>query len=241
MKYTYEITGMTCASCEDKVKNLLLNVKGIKNVNADKTLGQVEIEMVHELPIQQLNAAFENHPKYRIMEPKLITTPMYLEPKQAWYITYKPLLTVFVFILIVSLSVTLAGGHGVMHWMNYFMAGFFITFSFFKFLNLRGFADSYAMYDVIAMKWKGWSYVYAFIELALGVAFITGIAPVAVNVFTFLIMGVSLIGVVKSVMDDRKIKCACLGDVFNLPMSNITIIEDGLMMAMSLIMVMFLN
>lgn len=37
-------------------------------------------------------------------------------------------------------------------------------------------------------------------------------------------------------MNKRKIKCACLGDVFNLPMSTITIIEDALMIGMSVIM-----
>ena len=33
--------------------------------------------------------------------------------------------------------------------MQYFMAGFFILFSFFKFLDMKGFARSYAMYDLL--------------------------------------------------------------------------------------------
>jgi hypothetical protein len=52
-------------------------------------------------------------------------------------------------------------------------------------------------------------------------------------------MGISLIGVLKSVLNKRKIKCACLGDVFNLPMSTITVIEDSLMLVMSLIMLLY--
>ena len=51
-------------------------------------------------------------------------------------------------------------------------------------------------------------------------------------------MTVSIIGVLQSVMNKRKIKCACLGDVFNLPMSTITIIEDALMIGMSVIMLL---
>jgi hypothetical protein len=42
--------------------------------------------------------------------------------------------------------------------------------------------------------------------------------------------------VLQSVLNKQKIKCACLGAVFNLPMSTITIIEDGLMIAMSVTM-----
>ena len=30
-----------------------------------------------------------------------------------------------------------------------------------------------------------------------------------------------------------KIRCACLGTVFNLPMSTVTLVEDGLMIAMA--------
>lgn len=51
------------------------------------------------------------------------------------------------------------------------------------------------------------------------------------NLITLALMSVSIIGVLQS-----KIQCACLGAVFNLPMSTVTIIEDGLMITMSLAM-----
>lgn len=53
-------------------------------------------------------------------------------------------------------------------------------------------------------------------------------------------MVVSIIGVLQSVLNKRKIQCACLGTVFNLPMSTVTIIEDGLMIAMSLTMLLIM-
>jgi hypothetical protein len=49
-------------------------------------------------------------------------------------------------------------------------------------------------------------------------------------------MGFSSIGVIQSVVNKRQIRCACLGAVFNLPMSTVTIIEDLLMVAMSVLM-----
>lgn len=120
--------------------------------------------------------------------------------------------------------------------MNHFMAGFFLVFSFFKLINLKGFAESYSRYDIVAKKWNGWGYIYAYIELALGLAFLTGFNTILTNSVTFVIMTVSIFGVLQSVLNKRKIKCACLGDVFNLPMSTITIIEDALMIGMSGIM-----
>ena len=120
------------------------------------------------------------------------------------------------------------------------MAGFFLMFSFFKFLNLQGFAESYAMYDIVAKKWDAWGYVYTFIELALGLAYLSRFNPLITNITTFVVMSISIIGVLQSVLNKRKIKCACLGAVFNLPMSTITIIEDALMIGMSGVMILTL-
>jgi len=44
----------------------------------------------------------------------------------------------------------------------------------------------------------------------------------------------SIIGVLQSVLNKTKIQCACLGSVFKLPMSSVTMFEDGLMIVMSI-------
>lgn len=159
------------------------------------------------------------------------------EQAKSWLATYKPVLLIFAYITgITLLTEWMQGGFLWMRWMNHFMAGFFLTFSFFKLLNLKGFVESYGMYDIVAKKWNGWGYVYAFTELSLGIAFLTGFNPIVTNTVTFVVMGVSIVGVLQSVFNKRKIKCACLGAVFNLPMSTVTIIEDALMILMSAVM-----
>jgi hypothetical protein len=54
-------------------------------------------------------------------------------------------------------------------------------------------------------------------------------------------MSVSIIGVLESVLNKKKIQCACLGAVFNLPMSTVTIIEDALMITMSATMLFLMS
>ncbi|MEM9849004.1 MAG: heavy-metal-associated domain-containing protein, partial [Bacteroidota bacterium] len=66
--------------------------------------------------------------------------------------------------------------------------------------------------------------------------YLINIAPTFTNWATILVLGVSSIGVIKSNLDRRAIKCACLGDVFNLPMSTVTIVEDLTMVAMAVAM-----
>ena len=151
--------------------------------------------------------------------------------------TFKPLILIFLFISGVSVIATIEGGQiNLMKWMNYFMAGFFITFSFFKFLDLRAFADSYSMYDLLAKRVRTYGFVYPFIELAMGIAYLTHFEPNSTYIATIAVMGFSSLGVIQSVLDKKKIKCACLGAVFNLPMTTVTIIEDLLMVAMAVLM-----
>ena len=80
---------------------------------------------------------------------------------------------------------------------------------------------------------------YPFVELALGVLFLIDFNPLITNGLAFVVMSVSTVGVVQSLMAKRRFQCACLGAVFNLPMSTVTLFEDVLMVAMSGLMLLF--
>jgi hypothetical protein len=117
--------------------------------------------------------------------------------------------------------------------MNFFMAGFFLVFSFFKLLNLRGFAKAYQTYDPVAKKVPLYGYLYPGIELILGLGYLVQIYPLVINLITFIVMGISSVGVLASLAQKKTIQCACLGTFFDLPMSKLTLFEDLLMMGMA--------
>jgi|SRR6185312_5527624 copper chaperone CopZ len=239
MTHTYKISGMTCSGCEAKVQELLLAVPGAKIVIPDLTKGEVKVTMDRHIETPVLANALKDFPKYTLSDIRhKAAEPVDREEEKAgWLQTYKPILLIFGYILGLTLIVEFVSGSFLwQRWMNHFMAGFFLTFSFFKLLDLKGFAESYIMYDILAKRWSGWGYLYAFIELGLGIAFLAGFNPLLTNSITFVVMGISIIGVLQSVMNKRKIQCACLGAVFNLPMSTVTILEDLLMILMSGIM-----
>lgn len=238
MIHTYKITGMTCTGCEAKVKSLLSKVSGVSNVQMDLANGQAEIEMDKHIPTEELKEALKEYAKYQLSEKeKPIQPPIDDAENKSWLQTYKPILLIFGYVLTVSLIAGRNGnGINLMESMRIFMAGFFLVFSFFKMLDVNGFAESYSMYDIVAKKWKTWGYVYVFVELALGIAYALNFQPLGTNIVTLVVMTISIIGVLQSVLNNRKIKCACLGAVFNLPMSTVTIIEDALMIAMSIVM-----
>jgi cation transport ATPase len=247
MKHTYQVTGMTCSGCQYKVQHVLGQVPHVKEASVDLAKGEVTLEMDQHVTTPTLQAALKEYPKYHLTDAPAVASAISgdmesteSEPK-SWFEVYKPIVLIFAYVFTVSI---IAGstvlGFDEMVAMRVFMAGFFLVFSFFKLLNLEGFADSYAMYDVIARKFKAWGYIYALIELGLGIAYAANLNPVATNLVTLVVMLVSIIGVLQSVLNKKAIKCACLGAVFNLPMSTVTIIEDGLMIAMSAVMLLSL-
>lgn len=232
MIHTYKVTGMTCGNCEAKVKSSLLMLPNVSEVEVSKEKQSATITMDRHISLSAFQNVLEK--KYSISAIEHNETA---EQAKSWLSTYKPILIIFAYII--AISIIAATQQNTFHWMkamNIFMAGFFLTFSFFKMLDLKGFAESYSMYDIVARKLKAWGFVYAFIELALGIAYATNFQPFITNIVTLAVMIVSIIGVLQSVLNKRVIQCACLGAVFNLPMSTVTIIEDALMIAMSGIM-----
>lgn len=229
MVHKYQVTGMTCSSCEAKVKSALLMVDNITNIEVSKDENSATITMEKHISLADLQNALD--PKYQI---SAINHNETAEQAKSWFETYKPILLIFIYIATITILTQLKNqSFNWMEAMQYFMAGFFLVFSFFKMLNLKGFAESYVMYDVLAKKIPIWAYLYAFVELGLGIAYLINFNPIVTNAITFIVMSISIIGVLQSVLNKKKIQCACLGAVFNLPMSTVTIIEDALMIAMS--------
>lgn len=230
MTHTYEITGMTCGGCEAKVKSALLSIENVLDADVSKETHSAIITMDKHVALSGFQEVLDA--KYQI---SAVPQQEVIVDKPSWVAIYKPVLLIFLYIFSATMLIELTTtAFDPLRWMRHFMAGFFLTFSFFKMLNLEGFKNSYQMYDIIARKFPNWGYIYAFTELGLGIAFLLNFNPIITNSVTFIVMSVSIIGVLQTVLNKKTIQCACLGDVFNLPMSTITIIEDGLMIAMSL-------
>lgn len=239
MTHNYQLTGMTCGGCENKVKNNLLILPDVTAVKVSKDANLATISMDKHVGLEALQQALGgNDSKYQITA---TAHSEVLEETKSWAATYKPILIIFGYVTAISLVVSWQNNAvDFMIFMRVFMAGFFLTFSFFKMLNLKAFAESYAMYDLLAKKFSAWGYFYAFIELALGLSFALNLSPVVVNWVTLIVMTVSILGVLESVLNKKKIQCACLGAVFNLPMSTVTIVEDAIMIAMSAAMLVLM-
>lgn len=234
MTQNYNLKGMTCGSCEVKVKTSLFSLNGITSVVVSKENGTAIIGMDRNIPTADLQSVLNS--KYKISDK---SESISNDKSNSFFQTYKPVLLIFLYIFCsTGLIEIISDNLRVDRWMRHFMACFFLIFSFFKLLNLKGFKESYAMYDIVAKKFPNWGYIYAFIELIIGIAFLINFNILITSSITFLVMSISIVGVLQTVLDKKTIKCACLGNVFNLPMSTVTIVEDGMMIIMSAVMLM---
>lgn len=236
MTHTYQISGMTCSGCAAKVKSELLKLGDVNSADIQLPFPQATITMQNYIPPGKLQEAVSKAGKYIITESPAASPHHTDTIEEAQGDSYFPIFLIFGYITGITLLVQLLGQFSWMHWMSHFMAGFFLVFSFFKLMNPKGFAEGYRMYDVVAKHWGAYGFIYPFIELSLGIAFLTGIEPVITNWVTLIVMSVSTIGVVKNLMKKSPFQCACLGTVIKLPLSKVTLFEDLLMVAMSIVM-----
>jgi cation transport ATPase len=255
----YPLTGLHCNACVGRVAKALAPLADAVQVSLSPM--QASLSNPHA-NLAQLQAAVAQAGAYVLMPNQAVaqqniaqaaTESVANASNPSWLATYYPLLLIALYLLLGSLLLQV-GLHAAsmgepmglfMHLgmglssvtvdetMRYFMAGFFLVFSFFKLLDIRAFANAYAGYDLLAARWQGWGLLYPFVELGLGLAYLARVSPAATYWVTILVMGFSAIGVVRAVLSKTKIPCACLGTVFKLPMSTVTIVEDVGMVLMA--------
>jgi copper chaperone CopZ len=229
---TYSVSGMHCKSCVSKTETALRAVPGVNSAHVTLNPPQAKIETSRHVSTEELDQAVRAAGEYRLSDAErvAVTQAEVSETKETLY----PLFLIVGYIAGTVTIVALATGHGSIQLaMRHFMAGFFLVFSFFKLLDLRGFADTYRTYDILARAWPLWGILYPFVELALGIAYLLNLYPLITNLATLLIMLVGTVGVLKALLDKRAIRCACLGTVLNLPMTKVTLVEDLTMAAMA--------
>lgn len=149
-----------------------------------------------------------------------------------------PLITIFSCIIAFVLVRQFYMGWHLEHAMYDAMGSFFIVFGGFKIINISAFADAYQIYDIIAKRSRLYAFIYPFIEVALGIAYFARYNLFLTNLVTLLLMTVSSIGVGNELIRGRQIPCACLGMVFRIPMTYVTLVEYVAMAAMALYMLL---
>ena len=144
--------------------------------------------------------------------------------------SYKPLLIIFLYIIFATACLPFVE---VNNYMQNFMGLILLTFSYFKIINLQKFSESFIQYDPLAKIFKPYSSLYPFLEVILGVGFLTAFNIKYVSILTALVTGIGAYGILQTIKSKQIIECACLGMVFKFPLSKVSLIENLVMCVMS--------
>ncbi|MEZ0277174.1 MAG: MauE/DoxX family redox-associated membrane protein [Roseimicrobium sp.] len=152
---------------------------------------------------------------------------------------YLPLIVIVVLTMAAATARSAeAGQWEAMDWMHDFMGFFLVVFSMFKFFDMPGFADGFQMYDLLAKPFRPYAYVYPFIELGLGLAYLARWTPVVTYSVTIGVMLWGAAGVLLALKKGLDINCACMGTVLKVPLSTVALVEDLGMASMAGAMLM---
>lgn len=235
MTYTYTIEGMTCVNCKASVKDALSSIDGVGEVIVDMKLKQATITMKHHIADSLFRDSLPAKYSFKAKDVHMPTSGFEDMEEKSKLQQLKPL-----FIVIGYISATSVLLHyktwNLQEMMIDFTGLFFIVFSFFKMLDVKGFATSFSMYDPLAKSLPFYGQIYPFIETILGVMLLMRYNISIAFIATIVILGLTTFGVTKTLFAKRSIKCACLGSALDLPMTEATFIENTLMILMSALM-----
>ena len=124
--------------------------------------------------------------------------------------------------------------------MKLSMGAIALIFALFKLFDLTAFANDFSGYDVLAKRLPAYGRAYPFIEAGIGLLFIASLAIPFALIASILVFGLGLIGVWQALQRGEKIQCACVGKMFDLPLSRVALFENGLMVGMSFVMLILM-
>ncbi|PRX56335.1 heavy-metal-associated domain-containing protein [Flagellimonas meridianipacifica] len=235
MQQIYSVTGMTCQGCVASVQEKLSKIDGVLDVVVDLEKGEATMEVSEFFSSAQLQSALPA--KYGIAEKGSVASILASSEEKSKWGQLRPLFLIFTYLFATAFLLNYKDW-STSEAMLDFMGLFYIVFSFFKFLDLKGFPESFRMYDPLAKAIPVYGWVYPFVELILGLMFLMRIRVSIALWVTVIILGITTIGVTRALLGKKTIRCACLGTALNLPMTEATFIENTIMLVMAFLMLL---
>lgn len=151
---------------------------------------------------------------------------------------YWPLISLILISMLSAFAINWRIDGNMIVWMHYFMGIFLVVFSILKIFNPSKFAAGFALYDILAKRIRVYAYIYPFIELGLGLLYLSFITPLLTYTLTILILTFGSIGVISALREGLDINCPCMGSILDVPLSTVTLTEDIGMALMALMLLL---
>jgi glutaredoxin len=147
-----------------------------------------------------------------------------ISPEKPDY-SYTPVIALFSTAGLVTLATSLG--------MTGFMGISLSMLASLKLMDVNAFASSFEKYDLITKRFKPYGKTYPFIELLVGLGFLSGVAPLATGISSLVVGLAGATSVFKAVYIDKlALNCACVGGNSKAPLGIVSFAENAIMAVM---------
>ena len=148
MKQQFSVIGMTCQGCVASVTQKLQDIPAVEVATVSLEKNNAVLELNKEVSLLQVQQALPNKYVVSAIDASPKPTDNTIKSPSKWK-QLQPLFLIFSYLIVATI---------LLHYKNWstqeamsdFMGLFYIVFSFFKFLDVKGFASSFTMYDPLA-------------------------------------------------------------------------------------------
>lgn len=150
--------------------------------------------------------------------------------------TYTPVIAIFAAAALMALAVSWAayGTLLTMRAAEWFIAISMCLLAVQKLRDLDAFSNTFLGYDLLARRYVRYAYIYPFAELLAGVLMIAGALIWFAAPLALFIGAIGAVSVFKAVyIEKRDLRCACVGGNSNVPLGFVSLLENVLMVAMA--------
>ena len=155
--------------------------------------------------------------------------------------TYQPIIAIFASTFVMALAVNWAMAGVIVPSLTFkiFIALSMCVLAIQKLRDLYSFSNQFITYDLLAMRWVRYAYIYPFVELLAGACMIAHVFTTSAALAALFIGTLGAVSVFKAVyIDKRALKCACVGGDSNVPLGFVSLTENIMMIVMGLWMLL---
>ncbi|WP_259731462.1 MauE/DoxX family redox-associated membrane protein [Synechococcus sp. CS-1325] len=151
-----------------------------------------------------------------------------VSPRPAGGRSYRPVITVFA----VAALIALALGSGV----EGFMGAALVLLALLKLIDPPAFVSSFRQYNLLSQRLSSYGRLFPYLELLVGLALLAGLEATPIALLAIAMGAEGGLSVIKAVyLDKLDLDCACVGGNNRTPLGLVSVLENGVMVAMGLV------
>ncbi|WP_119343630.1 MauE/DoxX family redox-associated membrane protein [Facilibium subflavum] len=149
--------------------------------------------------------------------------------------SYTPVIAVFAIAFLLACATSYTYRLSLTSIVKLFMGFSISILAMLKLQDIESFLNQFITYDLLAMRWLRYAYIYPFAEALVGIGIVASILTSLIGVIAIVIGLIGAVSVYYAVyIQKRELKCACVGGNSKVPLGFLSLTENIMMIIMGI-------